>query len=623
DPACVICVPLSLGSRVGDRVATGSTTGRPNQQRGSCGGAGAPDVVYSWRAPSSGRFVIDTVGSSYDTLLYVLGPVCSAPELACNDDTSGIGTQSRVAVAVTAGQELTIVVDGFGSSNGSYALNIRPAPTPEQCGNGADDDGDGLTDCADPDCRGSPFCCRPEICSNGIDDDCDGAPDCMDRDCVSDPACCVPAREICTNNVDDDCDRAVDCADSDCALSPSCCVPRREVCTGGRDEDCDRLIDCADPDCALSPSCCVPRAEVCTGGRDEDCDRLIDCADPDCASAPACCVPRPEVCTNGVDDDCDRLTDCADPSCAASPACCVPSPEVCNNTRDDDCDRQVDCADADCASAPNCCVPVPEVCGDGRDQDCDRLVDCADPDCVNAPECCMPVPEICGDGRDQDCDLQVDCADPDCAAAPECCVPLPEVCDDGADQDCDMQVDCLDSDCAASPACMMSRCPDLDLGSRLGLVATGNTSTSTNDTVPSCSRGSTAPDLAFRWTAPSSGSFVIDTEGSAYDTMLYVLTDCGGPELPGACDDDSGTGTTSRLVVTLTAGQSVVIVVDGWGSSRGFFRLNIGRPPATEVGLCRNFTDDDGDGASDCADPDCATDPGCATPPPPVPVPGP
>src|SRR5262249_61238761 len=44
-------------------------------------------------------------------------------------------------------------------------------------------DGDGLVDCADPDCANAPEC-RHEICGNCIDDDGNGLVD------GEDPACC-------------------------------------------------------------------------------------------------------------------------------------------------------------------------------------------------------------------------------------------------------------------------------------------------------------------------------------------------------------------------------------------------------------------------------------------------
>jgi hypothetical protein len=56
----------------------------------------------------------------------------------------------------------------------------------EICTNGIDDDGDGLVDCADPDCAGQDVCRSPlprEDCNNCIDDDGDGLVDAEDPDC--------------------------------------------------------------------------------------------------------------------------------------------------------------------------------------------------------------------------------------------------------------------------------------------------------------------------------------------------------------------------------------------------------------------------------------------------------
>ena len=50
------------------------------------------------------------------------------------------------------------------------------------CGDGLDNDCDGLTDGGDGDC-GS------EDCANGVDDNNDGAVDCLDQGCAADPAC--------------------------------------------------------------------------------------------------------------------------------------------------------------------------------------------------------------------------------------------------------------------------------------------------------------------------------------------------------------------------------------------------------------------------------------------------
>ncbi|MEL6969290.1 MAG: hypothetical protein AAFZ63_06585 [Bacteroidota bacterium] len=61
----------------------------------------------------------------------------------------------------------------------------------EICGNGIDDDEDGLVDCDDPDCCGTEGCgsCVETDCNDGIDNDGDGLVDEDDLDCFVDSPC--------------------------------------------------------------------------------------------------------------------------------------------------------------------------------------------------------------------------------------------------------------------------------------------------------------------------------------------------------------------------------------------------------------------------------------------------
>lgn len=64
----------------------------------------------------------------------------------------------------------------------------------EDCSNGIDDDGDGLTDCEDPECCGRDECApcdNEEICADGIDNDGDGYIDEEDYDCCEFYANCL------------------------------------------------------------------------------------------------------------------------------------------------------------------------------------------------------------------------------------------------------------------------------------------------------------------------------------------------------------------------------------------------------------------------------------------------
>jgi cysteine-rich repeat protein len=120
-------------------------------------------------------------------------------------------------------------------------------------------------------------------------------------------------------------------------------------------------------------------------------------------------------------------------------------------------------------------------------------------------------------------------------------------------------------------------CPQQDLGNALPVSISGSTLGRTNDRVASCG-GGFAPDLTYRWTAPFSGVFSIDTygsgsEGRRFDTLLSVRSDCVGPEL--ACNNDAGSTVVSQVTVSLTVGQAVVITVDGFSGAFGPFQLHI------------------------------------------------
>ncbi|MEE9252876.1 MAG: hypothetical protein V3U74_05955, partial [Thermodesulfobacteriota bacterium] len=137
-----------------------------------------------------------------------------------------------------------------GGAEWMYAQGERFAPpsNEDDCSDGVDADLDGLTDCEDPDCAGSPDCAEGS-CTDGIDGDGDGFTDCEDSECDADPAC----TEInCSDGLDSDGDGLTDCADPDCIVSPQCF---ESDCDDGIDSDGDGLTDCADPDCSTEPAC--------------------------------------------------------------------------------------------------------------------------------------------------------------------------------------------------------------------------------------------------------------------------------------------------------------------------------------------------------------------------------
>src|SRR5262249_36117633 len=70
--------------------------------------------------------------------------------------------------------------------------------------------------------------------------------------------------------------------------------------------------------------------------------------------------------------------------------------------------------------------------------------------------------------------------------------------------------------------------------------------------------------------------------GSEFDSMLVVRESCIGEEI--ACNDDFGSLYQSAVLVSLEAGDSVVVVVDGYSSgSHGDYDLSVGMVTPTRT----------------------------------------
>ncbi len=208
-----------------------------NRQTDGCGAVDRPDRRYQAfeivNRTGADRLITATARwNQGDGFLFVYRAPFDPADPASNcldgdDDFSGIADSQVAEVPIADGEVLVLVAATFdaGAAVGPFDLAVQTladGPRVEICDNLRDDDGDGLADCDDPACAGFPACrVDAEDCLNGVDDDGDGAVDCADLDCAEVVQC---VDEICDNGEDDDNDGALDCGDPECAAFPGCTV---------------------------------------------------------------------------------------------------------------------------------------------------------------------------------------------------------------------------------------------------------------------------------------------------------------------------------------------------------------------------------------------------------------
>lgn len=55
----------------------------------SCGASGSPEASYTFTAPHEGRYIFDTIGSSFDTVLELRSETCTGSVIRCDNDGAG------------------------------------------------------------------------------------------------------------------------------------------------------------------------------------------------------------------------------------------------------------------------------------------------------------------------------------------------------------------------------------------------------------------------------------------------------------------------------------------------------------------------------------------------------
>ena len=117
------------GSTSGSNVGATMEASEPKPSAQSDSGA---SVWYKWTAPSSGTVTLDTIGSSFDTVLavYTGTALTSLSEVESDDDSGNSGYTSKLTFQATSGTTYRIAVYGHDSETGRISLKWSLAATP-------------------------------------------------------------------------------------------------------------------------------------------------------------------------------------------------------------------------------------------------------------------------------------------------------------------------------------------------------------------------------------------------------------------------------------------------------------------------------------------------------------
>ena len=117
-----------------------------------------------------------------------------------------------------------------------------------------------------------------------------------------------------------------------------------------------------------------------------------------------------------------------------------------------------------------------------------------------------------------------------------------------------------------------SDCIDHELTSSLPLTFSASIDDGPSRFQPSCV-GAENAEATHAFTAPAAGTYLFDTAESNFDTVLYALgPECAVPEL--ACNDDVDGTVFSQIAVGMGAGETITVVVDGFGEV-GSYQLRV------------------------------------------------
>jgi len=230
-------------------------------------------------------------------------------------------------------------------------------------------------------------------------------------------------------------------------------------------------------------------------------------------------------------------------------------------------------------------------------------VTCCTPDCSADP---------CGDnGCGGTCDA---CSDGQLCYQDVCCVPdcTGKICGGdgcgGSCGDCPAGELCSDVQDACAAPTGGDTCADALEISALPFSDDGDSSVYANDLEfgdsqcpgEAYGKGGASMDVVYTFTAPATGGYNINLD-STFDAALYVVTDCA--DIANTCvgaEENVGSNNTEEMLVSLEAGITYLIIVDGYSS----FSDNSG-PYTLTVDLCTPACTATDGSAMVCGDDQC------------------
>ena len=309
---------IPFGARVEYRI----TVFHPSQTVGES--APSSIVFYGANMDLDADGVLDgDCADNYD----VVAP--GAPELCDTLDNDCDGTDDGFTESCYTGPDGTLGVGQCAAgtrlcTDGAFQNCMgETLPEPEACGDGVDNNCDGLADdvdadgdgfvsdaCGGPDCNDAEstvYAGAVEICDN-LDNDCNDVTDDIPGIDDGNP-CTIDTCDFSTGNVrHDPAPNGTDCADADQCNGAETC--QAGVCSPGAPPDCNDNNSCTADSCDSAVGCVNAPT-----GDGSGCDDEVSCTENDVCGGGVCAgTPNNGLCDNGLFCDgaetCDPLNDC-------------------------------------------------------------------------------------------------------------------------------------------------------------------------------------------------------------------------------------------------------------------------------------------------------------------------